>query len=173
MDILKPVWLSSINHLNEFINIFEKNPWWRKYVLSNYDLPKDYPYVSYLWNKLPIIFFASGKLIYEQNSVKFTPVNKNSLWSYHNLKNDTGFELTAADDLSLDRYHFTSPMIKYYSIDWIRIKTAKNIFQNDFLICRGGLGPSMKEIIKATDDLFEILVEITKTGRNRPESPGG
>jgi len=156
----KTVWISSIEHLNRFTEITSSSNIFQK-IIGYYKIPAHFPYMRFqlmLVFKIPIVFFGNTEVNIERNSISFTSLDyKTFFWRYKNIK-QIQFQLNKADIQSIERYKPPSMFLKYYTVDWVRIKTKYSILGGDFLICIGGSGPLMSKIKKSTDDLYNELV---------------
>jgi hypothetical protein len=146
------VWISSIKHLEEFKKITDVG--FRKW-FGGYKVPKDFPY-SVSEGTPPLVFFSKGKLEIRDYMLEY----KSDKWNFlfRNLKK-TNFQLSINDIISIERYKVDAP-IKYFSINWIRIKTKNKILGGDFLICRGTYGIFMRKVRKRTDKMYEELINL-------------
>jgi hypothetical protein len=163
MNNIFNVWISSIEHLNTFQEVFKSTNWFRKYVVTNYKIPKNFPHIRCLYQKMPIIFFAQGELhINNKMSFYSKSINKILRSKYRNLKDD--FELTLERDniQKIERHKFISPFIKYYTLNWIKIINNESII----LIHCAGYGPLIKKISENTNSLFEQLLDYKNTKIN-------
>lgn len=156
---IKPVWISSINHLDVFSEIWLTAPRWRK-LLGFYKIPNNFPIVkSFYIFKFPIVFFSEGNLRLKDNNLSYNSFEeKNSfLRNYSNLINDLSFEIKISNIKSIQWYQHKNAFINYYQIKWIRIICDENTLGGDFLICVGGNGPFMNKINTNTENLYEKL----------------
>ncbi len=161
MDI-KPVWISSISHLDAFTEIWINAPLWRK-LLGFYEIPDDFPLVKlYHIFGFPVVFFSEGNLVLEDNNLAYESFEKKSILlnKFSNLKSDLSFKIKISDIKSIQWYQHKYAFINYYHIKWIRIICDENTLGGDFLICIGGNGPFMNKITKNTEDLFEKLIKL-------------
>lgn len=150
------VWISSVKHLNQFKEISDKANFFQK-VIGNYNIPEEFPYVKLTLFKVPIVFFSKGELELDNDKINFiTDGSDKFLRKYKNIKR-ADFSLSTKEIKSLERYQPPAVVAKYFTVNWIRIKSKKELFGGDFLICVGGNGPSMNKIQKDTDNLFNLL----------------
>lgn len=158
----KPVWISSIGHLNKFTEILSSSNVLRK-IISYYKIPDDFPHIRLpLISKVPIVFFGSAEMNIKGNNISFTPLDIKTIGSQYKNITRIQFQLSKADIQSIERYQSRPVLAKYFIINWIRIKTRLDIFDGDFLICVGGSGPLMSEIQNSTNNLYNELIEFIR-----------
>lgn len=155
----KPVWISSIGHLNKFAEILSSSNVLQK-ITGYYKIPDDFPHIQLpLISKVPIVFFGTAEVNMEGNNISFTPLDFKTIGGQYRNITQIQFQLIKADVQSIEKYHPQPIFAKYFIINWIRIKTRLDIFDGDFLICVGGSGPRMSKIQNLTNNLYNELIE--------------
>lgn len=160
---IKPIWISSINHLNVCREIIRTTPFWRK-LIGFYKIPDNFPRINFYYVlPLPIVYFSKGKLTLDGDSLSYKSSNEKIgfLKNYSNLKNDLSFEIKRSDIKSIQWYQNDYALLNNYNIKWIRITCSKNVMDNDFLICADGT--FMNKITANTENLFEMLNQVRES----------
>ncbi len=159
---IKPIWISSVEHLNKFAEIANGSNFFQKLV-GYYKIPAGFPFVRLmLVLKLPVVFFSSAEINIEESKILFTPSGFKTLAGRYENMQPIQFELNRQDIQSIERYEAPPVLMQYYSINWVRIKTKSGILGGDFLLCVGGEGPLMEQIQDSTDALYRELVKFYK-----------
>ena len=167
----KPVWVSSIKHLESFEESYQQTPLFRR-VLGTYALPENFPYLQGIVGippRTPLVMFASGSLDISTDGLQFhshpfrLPLNV-----IRNLSTDLEFQITADDIQSIETYEFASPALEYYNMQFVRVHTSHDNELSDILLYVGGTGPFMKKIRKQNE---ELLAAISETFPNAMKDP--
>ena len=156
---VKPIWISSEEHLNQFNEIIASSKL-SENKTGKYNLPKDFPRVNLCYYiGIPIVYFANGELILKEDSIEYSPIKAGFgfLKSYSNVRNEIYFKLNYSNIKSIDWYQHQNSFSPQYNIKWIRIECVEEILNGSFLLCVGGMGPSMQGIIKNTEELYNFL----------------
>ena len=135
---------------------------WLKKIFKGYRIPSDYPHMEmdqgrFKNKKFPIVFISSG--IGRIDNDKFFFQSKPFYTPGFKMKNlmDLAFELSGYDFIRVTRAESFSPAIRYFDIPFTRIETKRNGLLENFLVCIGGLGPSMKKINSQSNELQKHL----------------
>ena len=156
---IKNIWITSEEHLKKFSDITSKTHLGKTMIKLN-RIPKDFPKVKmYYFLGLPIVFFSKGEITLNDNLFEYKAIKNNIgfLKSYSNLHDELNFKLEYFKVKSIEWYQHPDYFIKYYNIKWIKVICNEEILGGSFLMCVGGMGPSMQGIIKNTEELFEML----------------
>jgi hypothetical protein len=147
--LFEPVWVSSIGHLRAFERAYRETSYIRR-LFGAYLLPNGFPYaqgsLGIPWC-IPIVMFSSGRLWIADGHLEFEatkwrlPFNRS-----HNLRADWKFELGAEQVTATEPFEFVSPVMRYYSLPFTRVRTNVGGDLSDFLLCVGGIGPLMGKI---------------------------
>jgi hypothetical protein len=150
------VWISSIDHLNSFSLITQKNSWW-KLILAINKVPKDFPQVKMGIRSLPIVFFSQGQLRIFERQIDFkTTISNLPDKRYSNLKNDFSFEIEYSS-IKVERYLHPKPFMKAFNIQWIKLSILNNISFDHILLSFGDEGIRMKQIEEINQQIFEAV----------------
>lgn len=158
---VKPIWISSEEHMKQFSEIISSSKLSKK-VFGGYSMPNDFPRVNlYYFIEIPIVYFTNGELIFKEDCLEYSAIKSRFgfLKSYSKVRDEISFKLDYSNIKSINSYQHPNSFIQYYNIKWIRIECVKEILNGNFLICVGGMGPSMKGIINNTEELYNILKE--------------
>lgn len=156
------IWISSVEHLDKFAEIANSSNFLQK-VIGYYKIPAGFPHIRLmLIFKMPIVFFGSAEVNIEQNSVSFTPLDFKTFGGKYKNTQKIQFQLSKTDIQSVERYKPPPVFMKYFMINWVRIRTRHDILGGDFLICVGGSGPLMGKIQSSTDNLYNELARFTR-----------
>ncbi|MFL0267412.1 hypothetical protein [Candidatus Clostridium radicumherbarum] len=156
---IKNIWITSEEHLKKFSDIISKTHLDTK-IIKLCKIPKDFPKVRiYYFLKFPIVFFSKGEITLTENLFEYKAIKNNIrfLKSYSNLNNELNFRLEYLKVKSIEWYQCPDYFIKYYNNKWIKVICNDEVLGGSFLMCVGGIGPSMQGIIKNTDELFKML----------------
>ena len=166
MTIFQPVWISTDEHLKKFYAIYNQASILGK-MFGVYSLPANYPYVHMFWGifpiilKVPVVTIASG--IGKIDDAKFLFQSKpfNPFGSTTKNLLDLEFDLDANELTQVTRTKGAeSPLVQSYSIPFIRVQTKRDGLLNNFLVCVGGVGPSLKKINARSYELFQNLEKL-------------
>ena len=162
-----PVWLSTIEHLEQLLEIHRSESFLTK-VVGLYRIPDGFPHLWYWlapFARVPIIYFANGRLILVPQGFRFEPVRRMLFMaSVANVREDLMLEIRREDicnveEYALDPEELPFPTRSYYNFPWTRIRTRLSGMRGDFLIGAGGAGPSMGGIRARNARLLETLSE--------------
>ncbi len=138
MDLKPIIWISSVDHLEEFDQIL-KDATFKEKFFYNYPMSDDFSRI----NKQPLVYFSQGELIfqadeisYQFNKFKDNLFNKYFTGTPQNLK-ELSFELKQSDIKSIEWHDYKHPRA-FLKWQWIRIICDKEIMDGDFLICVDG-----------------------------------
>lgn len=148
MDLKPVIWISSLNHLENYKELVESTSFWKGGFIRN--TPDDFPRIE----KTPLLYFSQGELTVENNTqldFKAFKIGNRLSGNYHNLKDDLSFTLTHSNIKSIEWYNFKKAYPKHLQ-NWIRIFCDDNIMDGDFLIRVDGT--------KNTKNLFEMLHQL-------------
>lgn len=154
----KPLWISSIAHVQEFYTITNRNPWW-KTLLSIQDVPNDFPQVKLGSKGIPLVYFSRGELIMYERQIDFKSdsVNQVDKMKYKNLRTDLNFEIEYTAITKIERYLYPKPSMKFFNLPWISLSLSNNGIFDNILLSMGGTGLEMGVITKINDSLFEEI----------------
>jgi hypothetical protein len=160
--IFEPVWVSSVEHLLAFEKSFREASYLRR-LLGAYLLPDGFPYtrgwLGFPW-RIPVVMFSSGRLRIGEHVLDFEatawhpPFNR-----LHHMRTDWKFTLTAPEVSAIEPFESVSPVLRYYSLPFTRIRTNKGGDLADFLLCVGGSGPLMGRIRERNVELSARIRE--------------
>lgn len=143
----EPVWVSSPQHLETFAAIFKSASWWRR-LTGRYLMPPDFPCVEVRsGQRLPIILFAQGQLDVDSAGLRFRAVNFPAPAGRRlHLIENWEFTLKRRD---IKAFEGTSPALRYYRMNFSRVRSEAADVPSDLLFCVGGAGPLMNATIRA------------------------
>ena len=162
----EPVWISSLEHMQKFIQI-DKNASWMQRLLGLYKFPERYPRLRLfgLPPGIPIIYFASGKLSVYPKCIRFDS-KPQSLFgvSFLYVRRDFSLRIFVRSIISVEEFNvakqFRGKLSGWgqYDFPWTRIQTSENGVPSDLLIGIGGLGPSITDQLRRRNkELFQTL----------------
>jgi hypothetical protein len=67
------------------------------------------------------------------------------------------FDISASEFVGITHASATSPILQYYNMPFTRVQTQRSGLFGDFLVCVGGIGPSMERINAQSNELFQCL----------------
>lgn len=157
------IWITSEEHMNAVVEIY-KDASWLKRSFGSYDMPDDFPHLKMFWgvfpfSKIPIVFFEHGVLTIDSSLCNFKATKPKFFGAkIVNVPVCLNFELKPEDIKNVSRFHFASPVLKYFDFNFIRCRTHKDLLGGDFLLCAAGL--RMGTLRKNTDTLFDELLQL-------------
>ena len=158
----EPVWISSIEHLRAFEKAYRDTPLVRR-IIGAYVLTDGFPCMRgglIIPHRIPVVMFSSGKLRIDRHVVEFeTAAWRHSHVQYHNLRTNWKFTLTGEDITAIESFAFISPVMRYFTLPFTRVRTRGTGELADLLLCVGGSGPSMKEVRTRSAELSARLHE--------------
>ncbi len=154
--IFLSVWISSINHMDSFSIINQKNPGW-KYILGLNKIPDDFPQVKSGYRKYPVVLFSKGSLeIFErQIDFKSNIIDSSDNLKYSNLKN-LNFEIDYSS-IKIEWYLHRKPFLKAFNISWIKLSISNSNLFDHILISADGTGIGMNQLRKINEEIFEAI----------------
>lgn len=164
MTAFEPVWISTDEHLKTFYAIYYHTPFLEK-LFRGYRIPFGSPHMEmdqgrFKGKKVPVVLISSG--IGKIDNANFYFQSKPFHTPGFTIKNlmDLEFELSATDFIRVTRAESFSPVVRYFDIPFTRIETKRNGLLENFLVCVGGLGPSMKNINSQSNELRQCLNDL-------------
>lgn len=130
-----------------------------------YRLPHNFPHIQMRrWllpgRKIPVVAIASGSGRIENDKFSFRSTPFTILGSTtHNLL-DLQFDISRSELVAVTHASAESPVLRYYNMPFTRIRTRRSGLLSDFLVCVGGLGPSMQQINARSSQLFQALSDL-------------
>lgn len=168
MTKFEPVWISSVEHLTTFQSIFRGTSWLGR-GLGRYKMPSDFPCIQMPGGllpggifspRIPIVMFSQGQLDVGERSLGFQSVDwQPPTGKRLNLLNDWHFDLNATEIVSVEKFEQPAP-IRYYTMNFTRLRTTRGDLLHDFLLCVGGSGLSMKNIRQNSEELQQKLLAL-------------
>jgi hypothetical protein len=136
--IIEPVWVSSVEHLQTFERAYRDSSFCRRLV-GAWKLPEGFPYTrgstGIPW-RIPLVMFSSGSLRIDDGLMDFeAKPYQLSFNRLHHLRSDLRFTLNAQDVNAVEGFEFVSPVQRYFSLPFARIRTNKAGELADFLLC--------------------------------------
>jgi hypothetical protein len=156
------IWISSVEHLNEFNAITKSNSLWKK-IFGNNKIPPGFPQVSMGTKYIPVVFFAKGSLQLFERQIEFHPdrFEPENGKVYRNLNIDFRFELQYKS-IELSSYCNPKPFMRAFNIQWLKLSGTNNEFPN-ILLSSGG--SKMSHIKRENEELLELLTDKIPTKR--------
>lgn len=151
MQVYNGVWVSSIEHLDQFNEIIKRSSW----RTGSFNIPEGFPCISGMVTDVPVLMFAEGDLAIDENYIIFVFNIRNPALLLKNLHKGFYFKINKLRITRIERYEFISPMIDYYTFNWIRVHTQNE----EFLLYCGGDGPYMEKLQNSTDELYKTLLD--------------
>lgn len=163
-----PVWLSTPELLTAYTRIVGKATFFQR-LFGNYNVMSALPHLhnTVKNKKAPLGFFSFGTLVIEGESLQYaaeTPKDRDFI--YRHCRQNLNFDLTLDRVVSMDKFEFKSPMMKYALPMWTHIKSDRDDLTKDLLIGVAGDGGHGKLV-----ELFENmhLGLITAYSRRTPK----
>lgn len=160
--IFKPVWITSIAHLEALSRIHRETPLWRE-LLGLYRLPPGFPYVQASlgfspFDKVPQIALRSGEIHLGNGRVTFAgrPF-RIPLFRVFNIPPDGTFSLRFDELTAVERFDFILPVSRYFTFPFVRLRSTRSGELADFLLCAGGYAFQMRRIQKRSLMLLDAL----------------
>jgi hypothetical protein len=166
-EFRRPVWLSSVEHQRQLVAIYRDSSRLAK-LTGAHRLPDGFPHLVYWllpFVRVPIIYFANGRLLASPERMRFESLPRNLLGaSLVNVRTDLCFDvpreaIQQVEPYRLDPAELPIPGLSYFNFPWTRVRTLASGIAADFLIGLGGAGPSMRGIRQRNQQLFQFLVE--------------
>lgn len=147
--------LSSVEHLEKYIEIVENTNLFRKYILGNYEIPYGFPFMKAYRSsmKFPLVMFTEG-ILRIGRELNFDSKRLNMLVYYHNINSNYSFSIGKADIKKVERYKFISPIKKNAPYNWIKLITT----QKPILIYSGKGGLFHKKVAEHTELIYEDIL---------------
>lgn len=160
----EPVWISTMAHLDRLHQLFRHTSALKK-AFGIYDIPEGFPYAQYgsilLTLKAPLVMVANGIMHIENQKIRYLARPMQVRGSQiHNLQINLEFDIHADELISIERYLGKSPVSKHFDLPFTRIRSSRSGLQEDFLVCVGGVGPSMGRVKAKSEELFVALKQI-------------
>lgn len=165
----EPVWISSIEHLEQFDELIARTPKWRR-SLGFYRFPDEFPRVDMgrkVFGKpmmVPLIMLSQGQLTIESGTLHFRAMDWSTIAvgrstaTRHCLRTSWEFSLRADDIQLVESYVRQSPLLPNFSLPFTRVRSYhREAALKDFLICVGGNGNEMDKIREQSAQLFSEL----------------
>ncbi len=161
MMAYEPVWISIEEHLEKFYEITGQASLSEK-MLGAYKLPPNYPHLqTHRWllpsRRIPVVAIASGLGRIDESKFSFRSKPFNIFGSTTKNLMDLEFEISENELVSVTPASAPSPVIRYYNIPFTRVQAQRSGLLGNFLVCVGGIGPSMKGINAKSNELFQGL----------------
>jgi hypothetical protein len=155
-SIFDNIWISSIEHLNEFSTISKSNGWWKTLFGKN-KIPIGFPQVRMGAKYIPVVFLAKGSLQLFERQIEFHPnrFEPDNGKDYKNLNIDFRFELLY-NTVELSVYTNPNPFMRALNIQWLKLSGINNGLP-DILLSAGGT--RMNQIKKENEKLLELLTD--------------
>lgn len=167
--IFEPVWVSTVEHLNQFKTITADTSAAKKRG-GRYLVPDGFPQTRIAMffglaysSPSPLLMFSNGTLDLSENGLSYKaypfrlPNNKIS-----NVKDDLAFSIPINEITLLEHYPFVSPINKNFNISFARVHSTQEGFLQDFLVCVGGQGLAFEKMRRANADLYAALTKMIK-----------
>ncbi len=148
------IWISSIEHLNEYREITESNGWLKTFLGRN-KIPPGFPQVGAGAKYIPVEFFVKGTLQLYERQVEFHPYRfePDNGKKYRNLNIDFRFELPY-DSIKISVYTNPKPFKGSLNIQWLKLTGTNDAFP-DMLLSNGG--KNISQIKKENEKLLGLL----------------
>ncbi|MCC7550700.1 MAG: hypothetical protein KO316_04240 [Methanobacterium sp.] len=148
MDLKPTIWISSIDHLDEFQQILDNASTWKK--MFGYDIPDGFPNMG----RGPLRYFSQGEITFKNDNIIYKASSEENrfLLPYNNLKEDLLIVLNRSKIKSIEAYSQKGPFVNW---KWIKITCDEDIMGGEFLICADGSDNTV--------NLFEMLTQFKKS----------
>jgi hypothetical protein len=150
------IWISSVEHLDEFNAITKSNSWLKK-IFGNNKIPPGFPQVRMGAKYIPVVFFAKGSLQLFERQIEFHPnrFEPENGKVYRNLNIDFRFELPYKS-IEISSYSNPKPFMGAFNIQWLKLSGTNGDFP-DILLSSGGT--RMSHIKSVNEELLELLTD--------------
>lgn len=114
------IWLSSVDHLNQFAGIASTKD---KKVWKVSQVPK----LRALFDYAPVVFYSKGRLEIGDFGIHYFAEEPkgNIIKSYMFLQNDLNVVIPYGEVEKISRYKHPNPIFNYYNTNWISIKCSQ------------------------------------------------
>ena len=153
MDTFAPVWVSSRDHLRDFVRPYLGTSWFRRYLWPP-DPPPGFPQIRLGSRAFPLVLFATGELEIDANKITFSARHEPR---YKNVDDELEFELLLDRRTGIDRFFMESALIKRFSWSWIALRSPE--LDDEILLCVGGTGLAVARMKEQTEELYRALLE--------------
>lgn len=152
------VWLSSVDHMNEFTAISKKYYGWKSTFRAK-KIPPQFPYIQMFLTRYPIIFFSIGEMNLADAAIVFNSQQYNTVKKPKNLISRS-FSIPY-NELKVEKYTQPDPFMKSFNITWVKIDFFENHQPNHYLISVDiPLGVRMAN--KSNNEIFEKIKNRTE-----------
>jgi hypothetical protein len=150
------IWISSVEHLDEFNAIAKSNGRW-KTIFGNNKIPPGFPQVILGTKHIPVVFFAKGSLQLFERQIEFHPnrFEPENGKVYRNLNIDFRFELQYKS-IEISSYLNPKPFMRTFNIQWLKLSGTNSELPN-ILLSSGGT--RMNHIKRENEELFKLLMD--------------
>jgi len=136
-----PIWISTTEHLKLFDKVAAQASFLQR-------LTRDCPYFEgFTYHRSadgkkrePVAFIAAGVMVYDENGIHFESESedKNNTSRWEKLHQSLSFTLPWDRVKSVLRHEYASPVGRWSSSTWTRIKTSSETdWMKDMLVCLG------------------------------------
>ena len=160
--MFNPVWMTSIAHLEALSRVYRETSISRQ-LLGLYRLPSGFPYTQGSltfgpFGKVPQVALRSGEIHLGNGRVTFAgrPF-RIPLFRVFNIPPDGTFSLRFDEITTVERFDFASPVSRYFTFPFVRLRSTQSGELADFLLCAGGYAFQMRRIQKRSLLLLDAL----------------
>ena len=165
------VWVSSRQHLNQLNAIFKSAPAGSQ-ALAGFAIPAGYPYTytTLPWIRIPLAFYARGKLRIGLDELVFRSVNQPKSFAgkqvrLYNLSDDLKLRIRPADIQHVVWFKYESPIASEFNLPWISLATN----DQEYLLIAGELGSISSAAAKSRERTRRLYSDLMRlVGRNSP-----
>jgi len=166
MKTFDQIWISTIEHLNQFLAITANPP--STINRGGYNIPDNFPQtqVELYWGLLrlppaPLTNISSGTLSLFDDKLSYKAYPLRLIGNrVRNLKDDLVFTLYINEIIAVGHYQFSSPVNKLFDFSFTRLQTTQEGILQNFLMCAGRRGFAIGKYRKEDAELFDILTNM-------------
>lgn len=168
--IFKPVWMSTVEHLDRLRGLHRETPMWRQ-ALGAYRFPPGFPYLQGLFDfnpfgRVPLSVLRNGELHLGTGRITFVgQPYRIPFMRVVNVPPDGTFDLRVDEVTKVERYDFVAPMPLTPAFPFARLRTTRSGELADFLLSSGGYAFQQRRIQKRSIELLEVLQRMVGSGR--------
>jgi hypothetical protein len=160
--IFKPVWMSSVAHLERLQELYRETSLWR-HALGAYRFPQDFPYFQGLLDlkplgRVPLHFLRNGELHLGNGGITFVgQPYRTPFMRVVGIPTDGTFSIGFDEVTQVERFDFVAPMSLSTTFPFARLRTTRSGELADFLLSTGGYLFQLRRIQKRSVELLEAL----------------
>ena len=152
---LPEIWLSSTEHLQRFNEIAHRLKWWKQ-IFWKQKFDNTFPQIAINQHRIPIVFFSSGILRIENNSIVFKARKPKDILNskYLNIDNYMEFTLNINEIKVVERYKIPNARYEKHNYPWVKIDMQDG---KEYLVLSNIRRGQIERGLEETQRLFDRL----------------